>query len=219
LRKIMTFSDRLEPLKDNLPEPGKMFLDKINESSRRMTRLIDDLLDYSRIARSDNKFVRTDLNKILQEVLIDFDVIMQQKKVKLKTEQLPILYAIPVQMEQLFHNLLSNAVKFSRENTPPEIKITSQIVSNDDLKKNLPTGETYVKIIFKDNGIGFPQEFSDQIFVIFQRLNDKKLYPGTGIGLAMCSKIVSNHGGEIYATSREDEGAEFHVVLPLKKIQ
>ena len=124
LRKIMTFSDRLEAFKGTLPEQGQVYLGKINESSRRMTKLIDDLLDYSRISRSGGKFVRTDLNKILEEVMLDFDMVIHQKKARVRIEKLPILAAIPLQMEQLFHNLISNAFKFTREDTVPEISIT-----------------------------------------------------------------------------------------------
>ena len=221
LRKIMTFSDRLEPLKGPLPEQAKIYLSKINESSRRMTRLIDDLLDYSRISRSEGKFVKTDLNKIVEEVMLDFDIVMNQKKAKVKIDKLPILSAIPLQMEQLFHNLISNAFKFTREEAVPEITIACRHLDRQEVnrRRTLSKENNYVEILVKDNGIGFPPEFADQIFIIFQRLNDKKLYPGTGIGLALCSKIVANHGGEIYATAKENEGAEFYVILPVKPLK
>jgi two-component system, chemotaxis family, CheB/CheR fusion protein len=219
LRKIMTFLDRLERDKKSLSDQGKSYLDKINESSKRMTRLIDDLLDYSRISRATGKYVKTDLNKILEDVMQDFDLTINQKKANIKIGKLPTLFAIPLQMEQLFHNLLSNAVKFTRENIPPEITIACRMLKPEEVRKRpaLSKENTYAQITIKDNGIGFPPEFADQIFIIFQRLNDKKLYPGTGIGLALCSRIVSNHGGEIYATGKENIGAEFYIILPLKK--
>jgi two-component system CheB/CheR fusion protein len=219
LRKIMTFADRLEPLKERLPEQGRVYVDKINESSVRMTRLIDDLLDYSRISREDAKFTTTDLNKVVKEILVDFEVTMQQKKVKLTIDPLPTVSAIPLQMEQLFHNLISNALKFSKEDTTPEVNISCRTLPREELKKhpNLEQNRSYVEIVVKDNGIGFPPEFADQIFIIFQRLNDKKNYPGTGIGLALCYKIVANHGGEIYAKSVENEGAEFYILLPTRR--
>ena len=217
LRKIMTFSDRLEPSKVVLPEQGRTYLEKINESSRRMTRLIDDLLDYSRLSRSGNTFVNTDLNKILEEVMPDFEVIVNQKKAIVNVGALPTVNAVPLQMQQLFHNLISNAFKFTKEDGVPEIGISARPLRQEEAKKHrsLSTEGRYSQITVKDNGIGFPNEFAEQIFVIFQRLNDKKHFPGTGIGLAICSKIVSNHGGEIYAEGKENEGAEFHVILPL----
>ncbi len=124
-------------------------------------------------------------------------------------------------MEQLFHNLISNAFKFTKEDTAPEISITCRNLDREEVnnRRTLSKENTYVEILIKDNGIGFPPEFADQIFIIFQRLNDKKLYPGTGIGLALCSKIVANHGGEIYATAKENEGAEFYVILPVKSLK
>jgi len=219
LRKIMTFSDRLDLYRDALSEQGKVYLDKINESSKRMTRLIDDLLDYSRISRSGAKFVKTDLNKILEEVMLDFDLVINQKKAKVKIEKLPTLSAIPLQMEQLFHNVIRNAFKFTKVNVPAEITISCRVLPAEAVRErpSLSKDNTYVEISVKDNGIGFAPEFAEQIFVIFQRLNDKKLYPGTGIGLALCSRIVANHGGEIYATAAENAGSEFYIILPLNR--
>jgi two-component system, chemotaxis family, CheB/CheR fusion protein len=184
-----------------------------------MTRLIDDLLDYSRLSRSGGELVKTDLNKILEEVMPDFDVIVNQKKAVVKIGSLPTIHAVPLQMQQLFHNLISNAFKFTKEDGIPEVEISCRPLTTDEIKqrRTLSPGTKYVEITVKDNGIGFPEEFSQQIFVIFQRLNDKKQFPGTGIGLALCSKIVSNHGGDIYAEGKENEGAAFHVILPIKK--
>ena len=219
LRKIMTFSDRLNGLRNILPDQGKVLLNKIEDSSRRMTRLIDDLLDYSRISRSDGRFMKTDLNKVLKDVLQDFEVIISQKKATVSIDDLPVIAAIPVQMEQLFHNLLSNALKFTKPDAPPIITVTCRTITTEEMEKRitLTPNVPYVEIVFTDNGIGFPAEFSEQIFVIFQRLHDKKLYPGTGIGLALCNRIALNHGGEIFATSAENEGSEFHIYLPVRK--
>jgi two-component system CheB/CheR fusion protein len=219
LRKIMTFADRLGPLKERLPEQGRVYVDKITESSARMTRLIDDLLDYSRISRTNGKFTQTDLTKVVKDVLVDFEVTMQQKKAKMTIDPLPTVLAIPLQMEQLFHNLISNAFKFSKEDNDSEITISCRTLPKGEIKKHpaLEENKSYVEIVVKDNGIGFSPEFADQIFVIFQRLNDKKNYPGTGIGLALCYKIVANHGGEIYAKSVENQGAAFYVILPVKR--
>lgn len=219
LRKIMTFIDRLSPMMGDLADQGKFYFDKINESSQRMTRLIDDLLDYSRISRSEKKFVKTDLYKVVKEVLVDFEHIINQKNAKITIGDLPTLQTVPVQIERLFHNLISNAFKFSKNDEVPEISIQSRELAPAEIKnhKSLDKNLTYFEITVKDNGIGFPMEFAEQIFVIFQRLNDKSAYPGTGMGLAICKRIVTNHTGEIFAVAEENQGAEFHVLLPFKQ--
>jgi two-component system CheB/CheR fusion protein len=215
----MTFADRIQRFKDLLPELGATYIDKIAESSMRMTRLIDELLKFSRISRADAAFEKTDLNAILNNVLIDFDLLITEKKVKIDKQNLPVIEAIPVQMKQLFHNLVSNAIKFTREKTEPVISISCRILTEAETKElsSLRRAVPYVEIVFTDNGIGFSPEFSEQIFIIFQQLNDKYRYPGTGIGLALCRKIVTTHGGRIYAVSKENEGSAFHVLLPVKQ--
>ena len=129
LRKIMTFSDRLQSFKDNLPDQAKTYIQKIGSSSERMSKLIDDLLNFSSISRDNKNFVRTDLGAILKNVLADFDLIVTQKQAKINYDGLPVIQAIPVQMEQLFHNLLSNALKFSKDDKPPEITIEAKEIS------------------------------------------------------------------------------------------
>jgi two-component system CheB/CheR fusion protein len=219
LRKIMTFADRIQRFKDLLPELGMTYIDKIAESSTRMTRLIDELLKFSRLSRADAAFEKTDLNAILNNVLIDFDLLITEKKVKIDKQDFPVIEAIPVQMKQLFHNLVSNAIKFAREKIEPVISISCRILTEAEIKEipDLRRAVPYVEIVFRDNGIGFSPEFSEQIFIIFQQLNDKYRYPGTGIGLALCRKIVTNHGGRIYAVSKENEGAAFHILLPVQQ--
>lgn len=220
LRKITTFSIRLkERYIALLPENGKEFIEKINNSSERMRKLIDDLLNFSRISRFDKKFITTDLNKVFKDVLSDFDLLIQEKNAFLHLAKLPVIPAVPLQMNQLFHNLLGNALKFTSPGVPPVIEVVCQKLAGNEIKKypKLDASVDYYEISIKDNGIGFPQEFADQIFVIFQRLNDKDDYPGTGIGLALCRKIAANHNGEIYAESRENEGSVFHLILPEKQ--
>lgn len=220
LRKILTFSNRLKEKDANtLSVAGKEYVEKIRFSSERMRNLIDDLLNFSRISRFDKKFIHTDINKIFKEVLDDFDLLIQEKNATVQAGKLPVLQAIPLQINQLFHNLLSNALKFTSPDAPPVINISCKKLLPEELKKYTrlePTTE-YYEINFRDNGIGFPQEFADQVFVIFQRLNEKEHYPGTGIGLALCRKIVRNHRGEIYAESEEGRGSIFHVILPVQQ--
>ncbi len=220
LRKILTFSNRLKERDANaLSASGKEYVEKIRSSSDRMRLLIDDLLNFSRISRYDKKFVLTDLNKVVDEVLDDFDLLVQEKNAIVQVEKLPVLQAIPLQMNQLFHNLLSNALKFTSPGRAPLIHISFKKLPPEDLKKypKLEPSVEYYIIDLRDNGIGFPQEFADQVFVIFQRLNEKEQYPGTGIGLALCRKIVRNHRGEIYAESSEGSGSVFHVILPVQQ--
>ncbi len=216
LRKIMTFADRIERFKENLPEAGALYLSKIVDSSQRMTRLIDDLLNLSRLSKTDDKFQKVNLNDVLNNVLVDFELAIQQKKAEVVIENLPIINAIGLQMEQLFHNLLSNAFKFSKEDAPCVIKVSCRYLTSSEVAQSteLSNKLKYVEIKVEDNGIGFSEEFAERIFVIFQRLNEKAVYPGTGIGLAICKKIVSNHGGQISASSTEGEGAVFKIILP-----
>jgi two-component system CheB/CheR fusion protein len=220
LRKIITFSGKLQEYSANLPDTAKTFIEKIASSSHRMTRLIDDLLNFSRISRSNRKFSRTDLNDIIKDVLIDFELIIIQKNAEVNCTKLPVIQAIPVQMEQLFHNLISNALKFSKKDTSPVINITSRMISEAEKKeRNLRKPGSYVELVVSDNGIGFNNEFAEQIFTIFQRLNSKYEYPGTGIGLALCRKIALNHEGEIYGESEPEQGSRFHIILPIKQDQ
>lgn len=220
LRKILTFSNRLkEKDADALSDAGKEYVEKIRSSSERMRHLIDDLLNFSRISRFDKKFILTDLNKIFKDVSGDFDLLIQEKNAIVQVGKLPVLQAIPLQINQLFHNLLSNALKFTSPHNAPEINVSCKKLLPEELKKytQLEPSTDYYEIEFRDNGIGFPQEFADQVFVIFQRLNEKEQYPGTGIGLALCRKIVRNHLGEIFAESEEGKGSVFRVILPAQE--
>jgi two-component system CheB/CheR fusion protein len=131
---------------------------------------------------------------------------------------LPTIDAIPLQMNQLFYNLINNSLKFTKENVPPIIKITCRKLNEEEKKEEgLIDNIVYYEIIIKDNGIGFSQEYSEQIFGLFKRLNDKNYFPGSGIGLALCKKVMLNHNGVIHAEGKENEGAEFHLILPERK--
>jgi two-component system CheB/CheR fusion protein len=161
----------------------------------------------------------TDLNKILANVLIDFDLLIDQKKAIINYDVLPVIEAVPLQMSQLFYNLIANALKFSKKDIPPVIDIIVNKLSESQLHQhpNLKTEKVYFEFIIKDNGIGFNQQYAEQVFNIFQRLNGFNEYAGTGIGLAMCRKIALNHGGEISAEAKENEGAIFHIILPARQ--
>jgi two-component system CheB/CheR fusion protein len=217
LRKILTFTDRLQRLpEDTQISKAAGFINKIKDSSQRMRSLIVELLKYSKSSRSDNKFVKNDLQKIIINVISDFELIIQQKNANIEVRNiLPVIDGIPVQLEQLMHNMVSNALKFSRPGVNPLIIITCASPDKDELKRHgLDETGLYIHLQFHDNGIGFDPQYSEQIFDIFQRLNYKEDYPGTGIGLALCRKIVNNHNGKIFAESQENSGSVFHIILP-----
>ena len=218
LRKIMIFSDRLTSGPE-LSETRHNYINKIAASAQRMSQLIHDLLDFSRATRTSERLEQADLSAVLQTVLSDFDLLIKEKNALVVVDQLPVIEAIPLQMEQLFHNLISNALKFSKERTPPVIRITSRKLEKDEAAAigGLDKSLDYIELVFEDNGIGFSNEFGEQIFVLFQRLNGRHEYPGTGIGLALCRKIVDNHNGRIFANSLESIHTQFHVVLPVEQ--
>ncbi len=220
LRKIQTFTILLEQrYKNDIPAEAKVLIEKIKSSSKRMSVLIRDVLNFSRITQSEHAFINTDLNEILNNVLKDFEVLIQEKKVIISKGNLPAVEAIAVQINQLLYNLLSNSIKFFNNNIQPIITITSKKLLSKEVKKypDLDPSLSYYEIIFEDNGIGFDQQFAEDIFLIFHRLNDHQQYSGTGIGLALCKRIVDNHHGRIFAVGKENKGATFHIILPVKQ--
>ncbi len=189
LRKIEFFSDLLLNSEANLNEHAKKYAHKINGSASRMSMLIKDLLDFSRLLESGNTGLKAvDLNEILSNVVSDFEVIIEQKKAIVQYSPLPTIQAVAIQMNQLFHNLISNALKFSKEN--PIIKIASRGVTSKDFLTypDLNKETHYVSINVKDNGVGFDEKYISKMFIFFQRLHDAKGFPGNGMGLAICKK-------------------------------
>jgi two-component system, chemotaxis family, CheB/CheR fusion protein len=217
LRKIMTFSGRLEEdFKNSLPKTGQDLIDKILMSSTRMRSLIDDLLNFSRLAKPAGEFVPTDLNQVLQDIVQDFELRIKESNAIIRYDKLPVINAFPIQMQQLFYNLFSNALKFTRPSVSPVINIKNGSPDVEELGRQHLTEGQYIKIQFSDNGIGFNQEFADQAFEIFHRLH-KDQYSGTGIGLALCRKIVEQHHGRIEVFSQENQGTTFQIYLPKKQ--
>jgi PAS domain S-box-containing protein len=218
LRKVETFSTLLLTRHANdLNEQGKSYLQRINTSVRRMSSIIQDLLRYSQQSRQEELFVPTDLNRIITEIATDLELPIQQKSATILSDSIPIINAIPSQMNQLFFNLFSNSLKFSQPGLSLVIKITNSILSAEELSflKQLDPTRDYLKICFADNGIGFEQQYAEAIFVLFKRLHGKLDYEGTGIGLGLCKKVINNHNGAIWAESALGEGAVFSIVLPL----
>jgi len=222
LRKIKTFTALLKmKLNTTLSSESSELIDKIIKSSERMSLLIKNVLNFSRIVNMEKMFETTDLNQLLDNTLKDFDLLILEKGASVQIGNLPVIEAIPSQINQLFCNLVGNALKFSKLGRPASISISSRILPSGEtenefnVKLNLDRQVSYAEISFKDDGIGFDQQFADQIFSIFERLNSQEQYSGTGIGLALCQKIVQQHHGGIRAEGKENAGAIFYVLLPL----
>lgn len=211
LRKIQTFSNLLfERRADN--ELSKKYYDKVVFAATRMSTLIRDVLNYSRL--SDKEVITDiDLNQVLFNVKSDFELVIKEKKAWILSDQLPVIKGHDSQLNQLFSNLLSNALKFADKD--PLITITTGNNPDRTTKKELLLNpdKTYYHIIFKDNGIGFDNQYAEKIFVIFQRLNNSH-FEGTGIGLAICKKIMDYHEGTIMAESNPGKGTSFHIYFP-----
>lgn len=214
LRKIQTFSE-LSERNMHSPEIQKRYLQKINSSALRMTQLIKAVLNYSRLLKGGEEFSTIDLNAVVENIKTDLELLIEEKKAIITATKLPVIKGIPLQINQLFLNLINNSLKFSDKT--PVINISARIISKNQLRKNLlAINETdYTELTFNDNGIGFEQQYADKIFSIFQRLHARQDYAGTGIGLALCKKIVENHGGFITVESEPEKGTSFFVYLPL----
>lgn len=217
LRKIGTFTQMLENrLGENIDEQSKNYLNKIYSSSLRMNTLIRDVLTYSELVKENESYSKVDLNLTIDAIVTDFELLIEQKGGTIQYSNLPVVEAIPLQMSQLFGNLISNSLKFSRKDVPPVITLAMARLSGEEKAKfSIDPTLDYYKITLTDNGVGFKKEYSEQIFKIFQRLHRKSDYEGTGIGLAMCKKIVLNHHGDIDASESSENGAVFDVILPL----
>lgn len=220
LRKIRVFSDMLGRQKD-LSEDNRQVIEKINLSAARMTLLIKDLLEFSRLLKSDKLMQPLQLTDILRSVAVDFELVMTEKNAVIKIEKLPVIEAVALQMNQLFYNLVGNALKFTDPSRPPVITVTCRQLQIDEVKEHIRQplqGINYYCIIFSDNGIGFEPQYAEHIFEVFKRLHAKGVYPGSGIGLALCRRIVANHNGYMYATSEPAKGTTFYIVLPERQV-
>ncbi|MDR7210320.1 CheR family methyltransferase [Flavobacterium piscis] len=218
LRKILMFISRLLGMEENISKEALVLLEKISKSSTRMNTLIKDLLAYSYLSNPDRQFVSTDLNLIIKNILVDFELMIEERNIEIKLEKLPVINAISLQMNQLFYNLISNALKFCKnDDSVCKIEISSKKLTVAQVKKHLSLDPAvaYCEIVIKDNGIGFNEQFKDKIFTIFQRLHNTEAYTGTGIGLSIGKKIVENHKGIIFSRAEENIGAEFHIILPI----
>ncbi len=214
LRKIQNFASIIiNEEEKNLSESGKGYLKRMTNTAMRMQELIEDLLTYSRTKNSELVFELTDLNKIVHELEKDLEIVISEKKAIIEVN-LDTLRVIPFQFRQLLHNLVGNSLKFAKKDVPPLIKLTSQIATGSKLNnKYLVPDKKYCHIILTDNCIGFEPEYNEKIFEVFQRLHSKEAYHGTGIGLAICKRIVENHKGIITAQGELGIGARFDIYV------
>jgi light-regulated signal transduction histidine kinase (bacteriophytochrome) len=214
LRKILMFSDRLFQKYQGVLLDDIRLINRIQKSAERMQALIIDILTFSKLSVDKTSFVKSDLNGIIQEIVIDIDDEIKEKNANITIDRLPSLHVNPRLMRLLFHNLLGNALKYSKKETCPDIKIrveTSLAVNSRD-KKDLVN--KYCRIFVEDNGIGFDQKYAEEVFGMFRRLHHDAEFTGTGIGLALCKKIVEQHNGYISAQSQLDKGSKFIIFLP-----
>ncbi|MEP1206854.1 MAG: PAS-domain containing protein [Rhizobiaceae bacterium] len=217
LRKIETFGDRLARKHGELlPDDGKMYLDRMQNAAGRMRMLINDLLGYSRVTTKAKPFVEVDLDKVLTGVLSDIQMRLEETNGTVDYSDLPTIPADNTQMRQLLQNLISNSLKFSRPGVAPIVTVSAEkavIHTENGIPRDI------WRLTIADNGIGFDNQYKDQIFAIFQRLHGRLEYEGTGIGLATCRKIVERHHGNIDANGVPDEGATFTIELPAEQEQ
>jgi signal transduction histidine kinase len=218
LRKIQIYSNfLLEKHSIEFTPPAKRYLDKIITSSERMRLLIQDILSFSRLSENDNSFELTDLNLLTNDLLKDFELMIEEKNAKVTVGELPTIEVNPGQMRQVFQNILSNALKFSRAEAAPEISVTGKRICDNNYKSDPQVDGPYACIHIKDNGIGFDEKYVENVFTLFKRLHTKDKYEGTGIGLAITKRIIEKHNGHILAHSTEGAGAEFIIVLPVQQ--
>jgi PAS domain S-box-containing protein len=210
LRKIESFGNFLrEEAGPVLNSTTAGYLSRIQDAARRMSILIDDLLQLTRITTKAKPFQMVNLSEVIKEVGSDLETKLKETGGKIEAGELPKIEADPTQMRQLFQNLISNSLKYRKAGVPPLVQLEGEV----DIRRN----QCLIRV--QDNGIGFAQKYAEKIFNIFQRLHEKEEYEGTGIGLAICKKVVERHGGTITAISKPEEGALFEITLPLHQLK
>jgi PAS domain S-box-containing protein len=214
LRKVQLYCDRILEARHD-PDVFDKFLPRIISASARMSQLIKDVLHYAQISDGTDEMSEVDLNTVFEDVISDLEVAIREKEAVITADLLPNIRGNSIQLHQLFANLISNSIKFN--SSKPLISITSRLLHKNEVlnkHRNVVEARSYVELKFRDNGIGFDQKYAQQVFEIFQRLQDRSIYSGTGIGLAVCKKIVENHHGLISVQSEPGEGTTFTVLLP-----
>ena len=215
LRKIQAFGDRLRTVQGpNFTDQGRDYLNRMHSAAGRMHTLINDLLVFSRVTTKAQPFQPTDLGKIAEDVVSDLETRIEETGGSVEIGPLPVIEADELQMRQLLQNLIANALKFRKTDVPPHVRISAERIAARPSENGHFPSEEMVKIYVRDNGIGFDEKYLDRIFTPFQRLHGRNEYEGTGIGLAVCRKIVERHGGELTAESSSGKGSTFIVSLP-----
>jgi signal transduction histidine kinase len=218
LRKIRVFSDMIMQRKGGTGDVDK-YMQKITNATIRMQQLVSDLLRFSRHSIQGGDFALCDLNDLVKDALSELEIKIQQTNANVKIDTLPSIQVIPTLMRQVFYNLISNALKFRRKEVAPEVHIYAEKVAAPDqhqLRENGHSG--YYKIYITDNGIGFENQYAEDIFVVFKRLHSYHEIEGTGIGLSICKKIMEQHNGFITATGEIDNGSTFVISIPEKQV-
>lgn len=216
LRKIHAFGDRIKTKYSKvLSNEGLDYLERMQNAAKRMERLIIDLLTYSRVTTKTQPFSQTNLHTIAKEVIDDLEETIKNNDGRVELRELSTIDADPLQMRQLIQNLIANGLKFHKTDEQPVVEVSSEIITK---KQDDETIKEFCLLKVKDNGIGIDKKYQERIFQPFQRLNSKQSYEGTGMGLAICRKIVERHEGEINAKSSLGEGTTFFVALPVRHI-
>lgn len=211
LRKIQAFGERLETkYGEELGDRGLDYLDRMNSAGQRMRKLIDDLLNYSRVTTKAKPFERVDLNAVMEDVIADLQVRIEESEGRVEVSALPTIDADAVQMRRLLQNLVDNALKFHRESEAPLVKVYGEVMEDE---------VNVCQITVADNGIGFDRKYMAKVFAPFQRLHGQSEYEGTGMGMAICRKIAERHNGQIMADSEPDQGTTFTITLPVRQSQ
>jgi two-component system CheB/CheR fusion protein len=216
LRKIQTFGNMLQlDAGAKFSQRENSYLEKMIKSAERMRRLIDDLLSFSKLSNKSVYFVETDLNDVVRQITDDLEIQIREQEAEIIYKDLPVISSVNGQMHQLFQNLISNSLKFVKDRKPV-IEIKEVPITEEMAQRHKINPKNYHCIAVSDNGIGFDEQYSEKIFGLFQRLTTEVVKPGTGIGLAICKKIIENHNGYIFASSEVTKGSTFHLILPKK---
>jgi signal transduction histidine kinase len=214
IRKIKTYNDQLKTKLIQADDESHLYMSKTQNACKRMQRLINEIFSFSKITASTEYRKWSDLNLLMQEVLVDMDLLIQENSALVVLQPLPSMFVYPNLIKSLFYNLISNSIKYAKKDCLPEIKI-SCTTDYSGIKNEI--SQDYCTIHFEDNGIGFNQKLAEEIFLLFNRLQtDRK---GNGIGLAICKKIVSQHQGQITATSEINKGSTFNITFPIELIR
>lgn len=213
LRKIRAFADLLiEDFNDALDDTGRYYLERMQDGAKRMSQLISDLLDYSRVTTRAQPFEPVDLNKVMHHVISDLELRISDAEASIDVDDLPTIEGDETQIRQLLQNLVGNALKFYREDARPVVRVEAEVLAPARLPEDVQGQSVRIRVI--DNGIGFDEKYLDRIFTPFQRLHNRSAYAGTGMGLAICRRIVERHDGQLAAESVPGEGSTFTITLP-----